>query len=139
MRALSFQLQGWKRIMTTIALDPVSKARVMYDILNEPDCRGIGWEGGGSGRSMVRPAAACLHCMSSLALPSSTASRHCVPPSKGPACATVCLPDGADTRCITLIVGAVDDSLMSVSLLQRCATVCCCRPTTTWRSWTRYI
>ena len=40
--------------MTTIALDPVSKARVMYDILNEPDCRGIGWEGGGSGRSMVR-------------------------------------------------------------------------------------
>lgn len=39
--------------MTTISLDPVSKARVMYDILNEPDCRGIGWEGGGSGRSMV--------------------------------------------------------------------------------------
>lgn len=84
-------------------------------------------------------AAACLHCMSSLPLPSSTASRHYVPPSKGPACATVFLPDGADTRCITVIVGVVDDSLMSVSLLQRCATVCCCRPTTTWRSWTRYI
>ena len=52
--ALSARMQGWNRIMTTIALDPVSKARVMYDILNEPDCRGIGWEGGGSGRSMVR-------------------------------------------------------------------------------------
>jgi hypothetical protein len=48
--------------MTTIALDPVSKAHVMYDILNEPDCRSIGWEGGGSGGSMVRPAADC--CLS---------------------------------------------------------------------------
>jgi hypothetical protein len=52
--------QGWKRLMTTIALDPVSKARVMYDILNEPDCRGIGWEGGGSGRSMVSRRRLCI-------------------------------------------------------------------------------
>ena len=52
--AMSADAQGWNRIMTTIALDPVSKAHVMYDILNEPDCRSIGWEGGGSGRSMVR-------------------------------------------------------------------------------------
>lgn len=39
--------------MSTIALDPVSRNMVMYDILNEPDCRGIGWEGAGPGRSMA--------------------------------------------------------------------------------------
>ena len=38
--------------MATIALDPVSRNMVMYDILNEPDARGIGWEGAGPGRSM---------------------------------------------------------------------------------------
>lgn len=47
--------------MTTIALDPISKAHVMYDILNEPDCQGIGWEGGGSGRSMVSCDLSCMH------------------------------------------------------------------------------
>ena len=37
-------LQGWKRLMSNIALDPVSKAFVMYDILNEPDSQGLGWD-----------------------------------------------------------------------------------------------
>lgn len=66
--------------MTTIALDPVSKARVMYDILNEPDCRGIGWEGGGSGRSMVRRLlpvfTACLHFHCPAPLPADTMCPH---------------------------------------------------------------
>ncbi len=35
----------WKRIMTAIAADPISKKFVMYDILNEPDSKGIPWEG----------------------------------------------------------------------------------------------
>lgn len=39
--------------MSIIALDPVAKNMVMYDILNEPDSKGIGWEGAGSGRSMT--------------------------------------------------------------------------------------
>lgn len=30
--------------MSNIALDPVSKAFVMYDILNEPDSQGLGWD-----------------------------------------------------------------------------------------------
>lgn len=29
--------------MSNIALDSVSKAFVMYDILNEPDAQGLGW------------------------------------------------------------------------------------------------
>jgi hypothetical protein len=30
--------------MSNIALDPVSKAFVLYDILNEPDSQGLGWD-----------------------------------------------------------------------------------------------
>ena len=29
--------------MSTIALDPVARAYTMYDILNEPDSRNLGW------------------------------------------------------------------------------------------------
>lgn len=46
-------LQGWQRLMATIALDPVAVNMVMYDILNEPESKGIGWEGVGSGLSMT--------------------------------------------------------------------------------------
>mmetsp|Transcript_13633 Transcript_13633/g.41196 ORF Transcript_13633/g.41196 Transcript_13633/m.41196 type:complete len:948 (-) Transcript_13633:1152-3995(-) len=38
-------LAYWKRIMEAIAADPVSVKFVMYDILNEPDSRGIPWIG----------------------------------------------------------------------------------------------
>jgi hypothetical protein len=31
-------------MMSNIALDPVSRAFVMYDILNEPDSQGLGWD-----------------------------------------------------------------------------------------------
>ena len=36
--------QGWQRIMTAIAADPESRARTVFDILNEPDSLGLRWE-----------------------------------------------------------------------------------------------
>ena len=30
--------------MSNVALDPASRALVMYDILNEPDSQGLGWD-----------------------------------------------------------------------------------------------
>ena len=81
--------------MTTIALDPVSKAHVMYDILNEPDCRSIGWEGGGSGRSMVRCCWLSLLSvlyMFSPVLPSCTGGWHYALSKEGPGCCAHCTP-----------------------------------------------
>lgn len=40
-------MTGWARVMTAINADPVSKKFMMYDILNEPDSRGIPWVGSG--------------------------------------------------------------------------------------------
>lgn len=45
-------LQYWARIMTAINADPISKKFALYDILNEPDSRGIPWEASG-GKGMT--------------------------------------------------------------------------------------
>ncbi|KAK9838511.1 hypothetical protein WJX81_004175 [Elliptochloris bilobata] len=35
----------WAQLLSDIVVDPASKNRVMVDILNEPDARGLGWSG----------------------------------------------------------------------------------------------
>ncbi len=37
------QLQNYKNLAQDIQSDPYSKARTIYDILNEPDARSLGW------------------------------------------------------------------------------------------------
>lgn len=41
MRAM---LQSWRTIMQAVARDPVSCARTMFDIINEPDVVEMRWE-----------------------------------------------------------------------------------------------
>lgn len=63
-------LQYWARIMTAIDADPISKKFVMYDILNEPDSRGISWVGSGGNWGMtdyyVRSFSSCIHVFQAL-------------------------------------------------------------------------
>lgn len=35
--------KGWGALAADVAADPVMKNRVMFDLMNEPDGRGIGW------------------------------------------------------------------------------------------------
>ena len=37
-------LQRWKAIVTAINRDPYARGRVIFDIMNEPDSRGLRWE-----------------------------------------------------------------------------------------------
>ena len=36
-------VKGWGALAADVAADPVMKNRVMFDLMNEPDGRGIGW------------------------------------------------------------------------------------------------
>ena len=35
--------KGWGALAADVAADPVMRNRVMFDLMNEPDGRGIGW------------------------------------------------------------------------------------------------
>ena len=39
-------MQSWADLARDLAADPVTRNRVMLDILNEPDSRGIKWDAG---------------------------------------------------------------------------------------------
>jgi hypothetical protein len=45
-------VQSWKALAADIAADPVMRNRVMLDIINEPDSRGIKWATGPNGVGM---------------------------------------------------------------------------------------
>jgi hypothetical protein len=36
-------LQGWKTLIDLIQTDPYARSVTMFDVLNEPDARGLGW------------------------------------------------------------------------------------------------
>lgn len=46
-------VQSWKELARDIAADPVMRNRVMLDIINEPDSRGIKWQTGPKGVGMA--------------------------------------------------------------------------------------
>ena len=46
-------VQSWKDLARDIAADPVMRNRVMLDIINEPDSRGIKWQTGPKGVGMA--------------------------------------------------------------------------------------
>ena len=39
-------VEAWRSLAADVVADPVTRNRVMFDILNEPDGRGIGWDNG---------------------------------------------------------------------------------------------
>ena len=39
-------MDAWRSLAADVAADPVTRNRVMFDILNEPDSRGIKWDNG---------------------------------------------------------------------------------------------
>ena len=41
-------LQAWSDIMTQVAADPWASAYTIFDILNEPDSHGLGWQANGA-------------------------------------------------------------------------------------------
>ncbi len=40
--------QAWSDIMTQVAADPWASAYTIFDILNEPDSHGLGWQANGN-------------------------------------------------------------------------------------------
>ena len=53
--------QGWRRIMEAVAADPVSAARTVFDILNEPDVHGLRWEAHTSATGYHMPSVADVY------------------------------------------------------------------------------
>lgn len=41
---VSCALQNWKTIINLVQTDPYAKAMTIFDIINEPDGRGLGWD-----------------------------------------------------------------------------------------------
>ena len=44
LRVVVFMLQSWTDLMTAVSADPWASAYTMFDILNEPDARGLKWQ-----------------------------------------------------------------------------------------------
>jgi len=56
--AVPLSAQGWQHIMTAVAAEPASKARTVFDILNEPDSLGLRWEAHTSAAGAALPSVA---------------------------------------------------------------------------------